>query len=110
MQARLENHQPRHGLAVKPEGQRQRHTSRATVVARCSSRGSPATLSPSGTTGELIGYESFTALRLATPQNPIQVGELAQGRSERAVYETGCAINALMPRSVRLSENGSLLP
>jgi hypothetical protein len=42
----------------------------------------------------LLG-QAFTALGLSTPQATRQVGEPAQRRLERALYETGCAVNAL---------------
>jgi hypothetical protein len=42
----------------------------------------------------LLG-QAFTALGLATPQFPPQQGEPAQRKLERALYEAGCALNAL---------------
>ena len=42
----------------------------------------------------LLG-QAFTALGLATPEAVRQVGEPAQRRLERALYEAGCAVNAL---------------
>jgi hypothetical protein len=42
----------------------------------------------------LLG-QAFTALDLATPQTPPQLGEPPQRRLERALYEAGCAVNAL---------------
>jgi hypothetical protein len=42
----------------------------------------------------LLG-QAFTALGLSTPEAPRQVGEPAQRRLERALYEAGCAVNAL---------------
>lgn len=42
----------------------------------------------------LLG-QAFTALDLATPHTPTQQGDLPQRRLERALYETGCAVNAL---------------
>jgi hypothetical protein len=42
----------------------------------------------------LLG-QAFTALGLATPEAARQVGEPAQRRLERALYEAGCAVNAL---------------
>jgi hypothetical protein len=45
----------------------------------------------------LLG-QAFTALGLATPQVPLSQGEPAQRRLERALYEAGCAVNALRNR------------
>jgi len=42
----------------------------------------------------LLG-QAFTALHLATPTDPVQEGEPAKKRVERAAYELGCALNAL---------------
>lgn len=42
----------------------------------------------------LLG-QAFTALGLTTPQVPPVVGEPPQRRLERALYEAGCAVNAL---------------
>ncbi len=42
----------------------------------------------------LLG-QAFTALDLATPETPAQQGEPPQRRLERALYEAGCAVNAL---------------
>lgn len=42
----------------------------------------------------LLG-QAFTALGLATPQTPVRQGEPPQSRLERALYEAGCAVNAL---------------
>jgi hypothetical protein len=42
----------------------------------------------------LLG-QAFTILGLSTPQSPVQPGESAQCRVERALYEAGCAVNAL---------------
>jgi hypothetical protein len=42
----------------------------------------------------LLG-QAFTALNLATPTDPLQEGEPAKKRVERAAYELGCALNAL---------------
>jgi Abortive infection C-terminus len=42
----------------------------------------------------LLG-QAFIALGLATPQTPAQPGESPQRRVERALYEAGCAVNAL---------------
>lgn len=42
----------------------------------------------------LLG-QAFVALGLATSQNPTQPGEPPQCRVERALYEAGCAVNAL---------------
>lgn len=42
----------------------------------------------------LLG-QAFTALGLATPQTPVQPAEPPQCRLERALYEAGCAVNAL---------------
>lgn len=42
----------------------------------------------------LLG-QAFTALGLATPQVAPTTGEPAQRRLERALYEAGCAVNAL---------------
>jgi hypothetical protein len=42
----------------------------------------------------LLG-QAFTALNLATPQNPPQAGESPHRRVERALYEAGCAVNGL---------------
>lgn len=42
----------------------------------------------------LLG-QAFTTLGLSTPQSPMQVGESPQRRVERALYEAGCAVNAL---------------
>jgi len=42
----------------------------------------------------LLG-QAFTALGLATPESPKQVGEPPQRRLERSLYEAGCAVNAL---------------
>jgi hypothetical protein len=42
----------------------------------------------------LLG-QAFMALGLATPQTPLQPGELPQRRVERALYEAGCAVNVL---------------
>ena len=46
----------------------------------------------------LLG-QAFTALGLATPQTPPQAGESPQRRVERAMYEAGCAVNALRNRA-----------
>lgn len=45
----------------------------------------------------LLG-QTFAALRLATPQDSPKDGEAAQRRFERALFEMGCAINALRNR------------
>jgi hypothetical protein len=45
----------------------------------------------------LLG-QAFTALGLATPQNPPTAGEPAQRRLQRAMYEAGCAMNTLRNR------------
>ncbi len=42
----------------------------------------------------LLG-QAFTALGLTTTHDPVQAGESAQKRVERAAYELGCALNAL---------------
>ena len=42
----------------------------------------------------LLG-QAFTALGLATPEIPTVSGEPSQRRLERAMYESGCAVNAL---------------
>jgi hypothetical protein len=42
----------------------------------------------------LLG-QAFTALGLATPEIPTVSGEPPQRRLERAMYESGCAVNAL---------------
>jgi len=42
----------------------------------------------------LLG-QAFTILGLATPQLPVQAGEPPVRRMERALYEAGCAVNAL---------------
>lgn len=42
----------------------------------------------------LLG-QVFVSLSLATPQNPIKVGEPPNKRVERAIYELACAINQL---------------
>ena len=42
----------------------------------------------------LLG-QAFTMLDLATPQTPAQQAEPPQRRLERALYEAGCAVNAL---------------
>lgn len=42
----------------------------------------------------LLG-QAFTTLDLATPQTPAQPSEPPQKRLERALYEAGCAVNAL---------------
>lgn len=42
----------------------------------------------------LLG-QAFIALDLATPQVPASAGEPPQRRLERALYEAGCAVNAL---------------
>lgn len=42
----------------------------------------------------LLG-QAFTALGLTTPHTPIQSGASPQQRLERALYEAGCAVNAL---------------
>jgi len=42
----------------------------------------------------LLG-QAFTALGLATPQQPVQPGEPAQRRIERALYDLACSINKL---------------
>ena len=42
----------------------------------------------------LLG-QAFTALGFATPNEPVAQGEPAQKRVERAMYELGCALNAL---------------
>ncbi len=42
----------------------------------------------------LLG-QAFTALKLATPQDPILSGDPPQRRLQRALYEAGCAINGL---------------
>jgi Abortive infection C-terminus len=42
----------------------------------------------------LLG-QAFTALGLATPHTPLQSGASPQQRLERALYEAGCAVNAL---------------
>jgi hypothetical protein len=46
----------------------------------------------------LLG-QAFTVLDLATPQTPAQPGESPQRRVERALYEAGCAVNALRNKS-----------
>jgi hypothetical protein len=46
----------------------------------------------------LLG-QSFTVLGLSTPQTPPQPGESPQKRVERALYEAGCAVNALRNRT-----------
>ena len=45
----------------------------------------------------LLG-QAFTALGLATPQSPISTPEPPQRRLQRAMYEAGCAVNALRNR------------
>ncbi len=45
----------------------------------------------------LLG-QAFTALGLATPQMPPSAGESPHRRLERALYEAGCAVNALRNR------------
>ena len=45
----------------------------------------------------LLG-QAFTELGLATPVHPPQQGEPPQRRVERALYEAGCAVNALRNR------------
>jgi hypothetical protein len=45
----------------------------------------------------LLG-QAFTALNLATSETPAQPGEPPQRRLERALFETGCAVNALRNR------------
>ena len=45
----------------------------------------------------LLG-QAFTMLGLATPQTPAQPAEPPQRRLERALYEAGCAVNALRNR------------
>jgi len=42
----------------------------------------------------LLG-QVFIALGLATPQHPVEPGEPASKRIERAIYELACAINQL---------------
>lgn len=42
----------------------------------------------------LLG-QAFVALGFATPQDPVQTGELAQRRVERALFNVACAVNAL---------------
>jgi hypothetical protein len=42
----------------------------------------------------LLG-QAFTILGLSTPHIPVQPGESPQRRVERALYEAGCAVNAL---------------
>jgi hypothetical protein len=42
----------------------------------------------------LLG-QAFVALGLATPENPIQEGEMAHRRLERALYDAACAVNNL---------------
>jgi len=42
----------------------------------------------------LLG-QAFTSLGLATPMTPARPGEPAQSRLQRAMYEAGCAVNAL---------------
>lgn len=42
----------------------------------------------------LLG-QAFTALGIATPQTPAHAVEAPQRRMERALYEAGCAVNAL---------------
>jgi hypothetical protein len=42
----------------------------------------------------LLG-QAFTSLSLATPQVQVVAGEAPQKRLERALYEAGCAVNAL---------------
>lgn len=39
--------------------------------------------------------QAFVALGLTTSQNPAQLGEPPQRRMERALYEAGCAVNAM---------------
>jgi len=46
----------------------------------------------------LLG-QAFTALGLSTPQTSPQPGEPPQRRIERALYEAGCAVNALRNKS-----------
>jgi hypothetical protein len=43
-------------------------------------------------------YGSYSMLGLATPQTPAQPAEPPQPRLERALYEAGCAINAMRNR------------
>lgn len=42
----------------------------------------------------LLG-QAFVAMNLATSQHPIQLGEAAQCKVERAMYELACAVNTL---------------
>ena len=46
----------------------------------------------------LLG-QAFTVLGLSTPHTPVQPGEPPQRRVERALYEAGCAVNALRNKS-----------
>lgn len=46
----------------------------------------------------LLG-QAFTVLGLATPQTPAQASEPPHRRVERALYEAGCAVNALRNKS-----------
>lgn len=50
--------------------------------------------SPQSNFPTLLG-QSFIALGLSIPQVPTQAGEPPQRRMERALYEAGCAVNAL---------------
>jgi len=52
------------------------------------------TYSTRATFPTLLG-QAFVAAGLATPQDPVKAGEPPQRRFERALYETGCAVNRL---------------
>lgn len=50
---------------------------------------------PTGANFVMLLGQAFIAVGFATPQDPIQPGEPAQKRLERAMFETACAINHL---------------
>ena len=50
---------------------------------------------PSGSNFPTLLGQTFIALELTTPQDPIQPGESPQKHMERAMFELGCAVNHL---------------
>src|SRR5699024_4375830 len=50
---------------------------------------------PSTTNFPTLLGQAFTALDLATPNDPVVAGEPVSKRMERAAYQLGCALNAL---------------
>lgn len=50
---------------------------------------------PQGANFESLLGMSFVAIGLATPQHPIQPGELPQCKAERAMFSLACGINAM---------------